>query len=188
MCAAKPAWSAPLEKRRLVIVLVLVLAVSAIKVSEDVLGGESGPIDEAILLFIRGHVPSRLTGFLEAITFAGSLRVVSARDWCDDCTAVREAPLRGSAYRNFDDRRCDCGLRHQDGGGPSSPGAVRNRVVLGVQFSQWTYSLRRGIRHCCRSLHQQDLARSARVRAVDSDFMDLSHRLFASCARRALAN
>ena len=52
----QPAWSGPLEKGRLVIVLMLVLAVSAIKVSEDVLGGESGPIDEAILLFIRGHV------------------------------------------------------------------------------------------------------------------------------------
>ena len=33
----QPAWSEPLEKRRLVIVWVLVLAVSAIKVSEDVL-------------------------------------------------------------------------------------------------------------------------------------------------------
>jgi hypothetical protein len=31
----RPAWSDPLENRRLVIVLVLVLAVSAIKVSED---------------------------------------------------------------------------------------------------------------------------------------------------------
>ena len=70
------AWSVPLEKRRLVIVWVLVLAASAIKVSEDVLGGESGPIDEAILLFIRGHVAGRLTGFFEAITFTGSFRVL----------------------------------------------------------------------------------------------------------------
>ena len=72
----QPAWSGPLEKRRLVIVWVLVLAASAIKVSEDVLGGESGPIDEAILLFIRGHVSGRLTGFFEAITFTGSFRVL----------------------------------------------------------------------------------------------------------------
>ena len=72
----QPAWSEPLEKRRLVIVLVLVLAVSAIKVSEDVLGGESGPIDKAILLFIRGHVPGTLTGFFEAMTFTGSFRVL----------------------------------------------------------------------------------------------------------------
>jgi undecaprenyl-diphosphatase len=50
--------------------------VSAIKVSEDVLGGESGPIDKAILVFIHGHVPGTLTGFFEAITFTGSSRVL----------------------------------------------------------------------------------------------------------------
>ena len=72
----QPAWSEPLEKRCLVIVLVLILAVLAIKVSEDVLGGESGPIDKVILLFIRGHVPGRLTGFFEAITLTGSFRVL----------------------------------------------------------------------------------------------------------------
>lgn len=72
----QPAWSEPLERRRLAVLLVLVLAVSAIKVSEDVLGGESGPIDEAILMFILGHVPDTLTGFFEAITFTGSFRVL----------------------------------------------------------------------------------------------------------------
>jgi membrane-associated phospholipid phosphatase len=72
----QPAWSGPLEKRRLVIVWLLVLAASAIKVSEDVLGGESGPIDEAILLFIRGHVPTTLTGFFEGLTFTGSFTVL----------------------------------------------------------------------------------------------------------------
>jgi undecaprenyl-diphosphatase len=72
----QPAWSGHLEKRRLAIVLVLVLVVSTIKVSEDVLGGESGPIDKAILLFIRGHVAGRLTGLFEAITFTGSFRVL----------------------------------------------------------------------------------------------------------------
>ena len=66
------AWSEPMEKRRLAVLLALVLVVSAIKVSEDVLGGESGPIDEAILVFIRSHVPSTLTGFFEAVTFTGS--------------------------------------------------------------------------------------------------------------------
>src|SRR5262245_5468339 len=71
---------------------------------------------------------------------------------------------------------------------PNSPGAVGNRVVLGFKLSQWTYSRRRGIRDCCRSLYQQDLARSARVRDVDSNFMDLSRRLFASRAWRALAD
>jgi undecaprenyl-diphosphatase len=68
----QPAWSEPLEKRRLTTLLVLVLGVSAIKVSEDVLGGESGPIDRTILLFIHNHVPGTLNGFFEAVTFTGS--------------------------------------------------------------------------------------------------------------------
>lgn len=72
----QPAWSAPLEKRRLAVLLMLVLAVSAIKVSEDVLGGESGPIDEAILLSIRSHIPGMFTGFFEAVTFTGSSKVL----------------------------------------------------------------------------------------------------------------
>jgi undecaprenyl-diphosphatase len=68
----QPAWSEPLAQRRLAVLLVLVLAASAIKVTEDVLGGESGPIDEAILVFIRGHVPRTLDGLFEAITYSGS--------------------------------------------------------------------------------------------------------------------
>ena len=72
----QPAWSELLEKRRLTIISVLVLAASAVKVSEDVLGGESGPIDKAILLFIHSQVPSTLTGFFEAVTFTGSSKVL----------------------------------------------------------------------------------------------------------------
>ncbi|PYN71463.1 MAG: hypothetical protein DMD97_27525, partial [Candidatus Rokuibacteriota bacterium] len=62
----RPAWSGPLERRRLMLLSVLVLAVSAIKVSEEAIGGESRPIDRAILLFIHRHVPATLTGFFEA--------------------------------------------------------------------------------------------------------------------------
>ena len=72
----QPAWSEPLEKRRLTTLLGLLLAVSAVKLSEDVLHGESGPIDRVILLFIHSHVPSTLTGFFEAVTFTGSSWVV----------------------------------------------------------------------------------------------------------------
>src|SRR3989442_8876559 len=63
-------------RRRLTLLSVLFLAVSAIKVSEEVIGGESGPIDQAILLFIHGHVPGTLTGFFEAVTFTGSSKVL----------------------------------------------------------------------------------------------------------------
>ena len=70
------AWSESLEKRRFAVLFVLVLAVSAIKVSEDVLGRESGPIDEAILLYIHNLVPGALTGVFEAVTLSGSSRVI----------------------------------------------------------------------------------------------------------------
>jgi undecaprenyl-diphosphatase len=68
----QPAWFQPLEKRRLTTLLVLVLAASAIKVSEDVLGGESGLIDRAILLYIHSHVSDALTGLFAAVSFTGS--------------------------------------------------------------------------------------------------------------------
>src|SRR5438046_7043195 len=70
------AWSGPLGKWRLTLLSVLVLAVCAIKVSEEVIGGESGPIDRAILLFIHKHVPGALTGFFEAVTLTGSSKVL----------------------------------------------------------------------------------------------------------------
>lgn len=72
----QPAWSGALEQRRLAILCVLVLAVTAIKVTEDVLGGESGPFDRATLLFIRDHVSPSLTGFFEAVTLTGSAMVL----------------------------------------------------------------------------------------------------------------
>ena len=68
----QPAWLEPLHRRRLATLAILVLAVCAIKVSEDVLGRESGPIDSAILLFIHAHVPQALTGFFRAVTFSAS--------------------------------------------------------------------------------------------------------------------
>lgn len=69
---SQPAWSGQLEKRRLATLLVLVLAVSVVKLSEDVLDGESGPIDRAILLFIHRYIPGTLTRFFEALTLTGS--------------------------------------------------------------------------------------------------------------------
>ena len=68
----QPVWSMPLAKRRLAVLLILVLAVLAIKLIEDVLDGESGVIDKAVLLFIHRHVPSKLTGLFEWVTFTGS--------------------------------------------------------------------------------------------------------------------
>jgi undecaprenyl-diphosphatase len=68
----QPDWTEPLARRRLAILAMLVLALLAAKVSEDVLAGESGPIDEVILLFLRAHLPGALTGVFRAVTFTGS--------------------------------------------------------------------------------------------------------------------
>lgn len=72
----QPTWSGQVKKRRLAIVLILVLAVIAIKVSEDVLDNESGVFDRAILLFVHEHVPGGWTGFFETITLSGSSTVL----------------------------------------------------------------------------------------------------------------
>lgn len=68
----QPAWSMLLERRRLAILSALVLAVLSLKVTEDVLGGESGPIDRAILDFVHAHVSTAWTAVFEAITLSGS--------------------------------------------------------------------------------------------------------------------
>ena len=65
-------WAVQLMKRRLALLAVLTLAVSGIKVIEDVLAKESGPVDAAVLWFIREHVPAALTGFFAAVTLSGS--------------------------------------------------------------------------------------------------------------------
>jgi len=72
----QPAWSVLLERRRLAILSALVLAVLALKVTEDVLGGESGPIDRAILVFVHAHVSAALRAVFEAITLSGSAYVL----------------------------------------------------------------------------------------------------------------
>jgi len=72
----QPAWSEPLSRRRLTTLLVLILVVTAVKVSEDVLGGESGPIDNTILIFIHSHVSNSLTWLFEAVTLTGSSRAL----------------------------------------------------------------------------------------------------------------
>lgn len=73
---AQPGLLLPLARRRLAILLVLVLAATAVKVSEDVLGGESGPIDRMILLFIHRHVDRSLNAFFEFVTLSGSSLVL----------------------------------------------------------------------------------------------------------------
>lgn len=68
----QPTWTEPLDRRRVVVLCLLALVATAIKVTEDVLGGESGPIDKAILLLLRKHVPLGQTALFEAVTLTAS--------------------------------------------------------------------------------------------------------------------
>ena len=80
----QPTWSAPLAKRRLTVLLLLVLGVLAVKLIEDVIDEESGIVDKTILLSVHKYVPHQLKDFFEVVTYTGSfnfllvLTVVSA--------------------------------------------------------------------------------------------------------------
>ncbi len=74
--SARPQWSQPFEKRRLVVGAMIVLAVLILDVTEDTIGGDSGPIDGAILLWVHRLVPSALHPFFAAVTFTGSSTVL----------------------------------------------------------------------------------------------------------------
>jgi len=72
----QPAWSAFLKNRRFGVLLLIVLAVIAIKVSGDAVSGESGPFDELVLQFIHSNVPATFVGFFEVATLTGSMYVL----------------------------------------------------------------------------------------------------------------
>jgi len=74
---AQPAWAEPLDRRRMALLWLLALGAAAVKLTEDVLGGESGPIDKGILLFLHAQVPSALTGFFDAVTLSASAAVLT---------------------------------------------------------------------------------------------------------------
>lgn len=68
----RPDWAAHLSLRRVTVVGLLTLAAVAIKVIEDVVDRESGPVDTAVLWFVRDHVPTALAGVFSLITLSGS--------------------------------------------------------------------------------------------------------------------
>lgn len=72
----RPNWSGTVERRRLAILVLLVCAVTAIQIGEDVMDRDSHPIDRMILLFIHEHVSGPVIGLFEAITVTGSLKVL----------------------------------------------------------------------------------------------------------------
>ena len=68
----RPRWTKHLTQRRMAVVGMLTLAVTGIKLIEDVVAKESGPVDEAVLWFFRDHVPEQLNGLVAAVTLSGS--------------------------------------------------------------------------------------------------------------------
>lgn len=68
----RPDWAARLTRRRLAVLGALTLAMSAIKLVEDVVAKESGPVDTAVLWFVREHVPAALNGFFSVLTQSGA--------------------------------------------------------------------------------------------------------------------
>lgn len=65
-----------LFKRRLAFLALLVLLIVGIKTFEDVLGKESGVVDEMVLMFVHNRVPAAFAGFFDAVTQSGSARVL----------------------------------------------------------------------------------------------------------------
>jgi undecaprenyl-diphosphatase len=67
-------WPVRLAARRLALSGLLLAFVVGIKVFEDVLSRESGPVDTALLWWTRQHVAPGLTGFFAAVTLSGAAR------------------------------------------------------------------------------------------------------------------
>lgn len=73
----RPDWSKALAKRRFTILLSIILAVFTLKISEDVLLGDSGAIDQGALLYIHAHLPESLIKWLTLISDTASLKVLA---------------------------------------------------------------------------------------------------------------
>ena len=74
VCAryAQTPWLLALAGRRLAVLTLLTLLVIGIKIFEDVLSKESGPVDTAALWLIKQNVPPALIGFFGMVTWSGA--------------------------------------------------------------------------------------------------------------------
>jgi hypothetical protein len=70
----KPHWVDSVERHKTTILAVMVFVLLGIKISEDALSGDSGPLDQTILLFVHKHVPTSFAGFFEIVTVTGSFK------------------------------------------------------------------------------------------------------------------
>ena len=65
-------WLLKLTAKRFVLLALLTVLVVGVKVFEDVISKESGPVDTALLWFIREHAPVALASFFGLITATGA--------------------------------------------------------------------------------------------------------------------
>ena len=63
-----------LATKRVTVLTLLTLVVVAIKVFEDVIAKESGPVDTALLWFVRQIIPPAVGGFFAAVTLSGAAK------------------------------------------------------------------------------------------------------------------
>jgi undecaprenyl-diphosphatase len=73
----KPHWHRSLQERRAVILLMLTLAVVAIRVSKAVLGGHTSELDIALLEFVHQHTSAATVSAFEWVTLTGSSRFLT---------------------------------------------------------------------------------------------------------------
>ena len=68
----KTGWVQHVATRRVAVLMLLTLMVVAIKVFEDVIAKESGPIDIALLWFVRQIIPPTVASFFAVLTLSGA--------------------------------------------------------------------------------------------------------------------
>ena len=70
--------------RRLILLAFMAALVVGIKIFEDVVTEDSAQVDEAILWFVRSHVPLNMLNFFALVTFSGSgsFLVLATICWC----------------------------------------------------------------------------------------------------------
>ena len=157
----RPQWTEHLTKRRLAVLGILTLAVGGIKLIEDVVAKESGPVDEAILWLFRNHVPAALNGFFAVFTFSGSARFLVP-------IAVMAAVVLLVSRRRFEAVLLGAsmltatlvvwGMKAIVGRARPALPIVGGAVVLGFQFPQRAHPEHRSIRYRCRVVRGADLA------------------------------
>jgi undecaprenyl-diphosphatase len=67
-------WLQRLTTKRFAVLALLTLLVVAIKIFEDVVTKESGPVDAALLWFIRQVMPPAMANFFSLVTLTGSAK------------------------------------------------------------------------------------------------------------------